>query len=280
MKNNFLKKIVKLITPFFIKNLYVSYVFSLKEKKYSFHYNLLSKLFYNSVNKVSYNNNRYFLTEKDGEKWSFTHTDRGLFYLKGIKSRGKILHRDYGIDAIDFKDGDVVIDCGADTGDLYAGFDKKIKYYGFEPSPINFPNLKFNVRNQQAYDYALWKNSNHDIKFYESDISKKKSATNVPGATRAINVKTKTLDEIIDDIRENIKLIKLEGTGSEPEILEGLKNNINKVEFITVDASFERGVNKDHTINECVNYLVENNFKLVDFRFTKICLLFKNNFYK
>ena len=44
-ENNFLKKIIKIFTPYFIKNLYVSYVFSLKDKKYCFHYNLLSKLF-------------------------------------------------------------------------------------------------------------------------------------------------------------------------------------------------------------------------------------------
>ena len=54
-------------------------------------------------------------------------------------------------------------------------------------------------------------------------IYQKKSATNVPEATRIISVKTKTLDDIIDDINKNIKLIKVEGTGSEPEILEGLK---------------------------------------------------------
>ena len=163
---------------------------------------------------------------------------------------------------------------------FFAGFDKKINYFGYEPSPLNFPNLKFNAENQNVFQYALWKNSNHEIKFYESDISKKKSATNVPEATRVISVKTKTLDDIIDDINKNIKLIKVEGTGSEPEILEGLKKNLNKVEFITVDASFERGINKDHTIAECSNYLIENNFSLIEFKFSKICLLFKNKFYK
>lgn len=280
MKNNFFKKFIRKVTPHFLKNFYVSYVFSLSKKKYCFHYNMLSKFFYNSLNKLSYENNRYFISEGNNLKWSFSHTDRGLFYLKGIKSRGKTLHKDYGLDKIDFRDGDVVIDCGADTGDFFAGFDKKIDYYGYEPSPTNFPNLKYNAENQNVFQYALWKNSNHEIKFYESDISKKKSATNVPGATRILKVKTKTLDDIIDYINKNIKLIKVEGTGSEPEILEGLKKNLNKVEFITVDASFERGINKDHTIAECSNYLIENNFSLIEFKFSKICLLFKNKFYK
>ena len=118
------------------------------------------------------------------------------------------------------------------------------------------------------------------LNFMKAIYQKKKSATNVPEATRIISVKTKTLDDIIDDINKNIKLIKVEGTGSEPEILEGLKKNLNKVEFITVDASFERGINKDHTIAECSNYLIENNFSLIEFKFSKICLLFKNKFYK
>ena len=68
-----------------------------------------------------------------------------------------------------------------------------------------------------------------------------------------------TLDQIIDDANDKIKLIKIEGTGSEPEILEGLKRNIEKVEYITVDASFERGVEKEHTVNQCANYLIQNN---------------------
>ncbi len=274
-----IKKIFKYFIPYFLKGIYVNFIVKIGGDFFCFFYNLKSVMFYNSETKLSYKNERYFITSKSGEKWSFSHPERGLWYLKGIKHRGKLLQEDYGVNNIKFTKNDIIIDCGADVGDFYAGFDLDIRYIGIEPSPINYPNLKYNVKNNITYNVALWKNSQKEISFYESDKTKKKSITKVVDQTREIKVKTMTLDQIIDNANSNIKLIKVEGTGSEPEILEGLKKNIHKVEYITVDSSFERGVNKDHTISECVNYLVENNFNLVEFKFKKICLLFKNKNY-
>ena len=58
-----------------------------------------------------------------------------------------------------------------------------------------------------------------------------------------------------------------------------LVKNIEKVEYITVDASFERGLAKEHTINQCCNYLIQNNFEMIDFLFKKVCILFRNKSY-
>ena len=247
---------------------------------FCFFYNLKSVLFYNSETKLSYQDKRYFVNSKSGDRWSFSHPDRGLWYLKGPKNRGKLLQKDYGIHNLKFKPDDIIIDCGADVGDFYAGFDVDIRYIGIEPSPINYPNLKHNVKNNKTYNVALWKNSQKEISFFESNITKKKSITKVVNQTREIKVKTMTLDQIIDDANDKIKLIKIEGTGSEPEILEGLKRNIEKVEYITVDASFERGVEKEHTVNQCANYLIQNNYEMIDFLFKKVCILFRNKNYR
>jgi len=274
-----LKKIFKYLIPYSIKGIYVNFIINKGGKFFCFFYNLKSILFYNSETKLSYLNQRYFITCKSGDKWSFSHPDRGLWYLKGPKDRGKSLQRDYGVQNIKFEPNDIIIDCGADVGDFFAGFDVDVRYIGIEPSPINYPNLVHNVKNHLTYNVALWKNSQEEISFYESNLTKKKSITKVTNQTREIKVKTMTLDQIIDDANDKIKLIKLEGTGSEPEILEGLKKNIEKVEYITVDASFERGLAKEHTINQCCNYLIQNNFEMIDFLFKKVCILFRNKSY-
>ena len=72
------------------------------------------------------------------------------------------------------------------------------------------------------------------------------------------------------------KLIKLEAEGFEPEILKGLKKHLNSVEYITIDCGFERGKNQESTIAECSNYLIKNNFKMIDFGYPRIVALFKN----
>ena len=90
------------------------------------------------------------------------------------------------------------------------------------------------------------------------------------------NFKTTTLDNEIDKIKKKIKLIKLEAEGFEPEILQGLKKYLNYVEYITIDCGFERGIKQESTITECTNYLIQNNFEMIDFGIPRIVTLFKN----
>ena len=95
--------------------------------------------------------------------------------------------------------------------------------------------------------------------------------------TKKITIETITLDSLIDRINKKIKLIKLEAEGSEPEILEGLSINLNLVEFITIDAGFERGLSQEQTLVPCLNYLTKNNFELIDFESRgRVTALFKN----
>ena len=94
--------------------------------------------------------------------------------------------------------------------------------------------------------------------------------------TEIISIQTTTLDNEIDKIQQKIKLIKLEAEGFEPEILQGLKKYLNSVEYITVDCGFERGIKQESTIAECSNYLLKNNFKMINFGAPRMVTLFKN----
>ena len=94
--------------------------------------------------------------------------------------------------------------------------------------------------------------------------------------TKKITIETTTLDKEIAKIQQKIKLIKLEAEGFEPEILQGLKKYLNYVEYISIDCGFERGLNQESTIAECSNYLIKNNFKIINFEAkTRIVTLFK-----
>ena len=131
--------------------------------------------------------------------------------------------------------------------------------------------------NQNIFNLGLWNKSNKDIDFYLSDEFGDSSIIPINKFSKKISIKTTTLNEVIEKINGRIKLLKIEAEGAEPEILEGLSNKLNMVEYITIDCGFERGINQDSTISECSNYLIKNNFSMVGFNSPRIVVLFKNN---
>ena len=182
----------------------------------------------------------------------------------------------YLIKNLEFKDDDIVIDIGANNGDFYLCFDKKIKYYAYEPSPVVFSNLEYNIKNQNLYNLGVSNSEGNEIDFYLSDEFGDSSILPINNYTKKITIETTTLDKEINKIQEKIKLIKVEAEGFEPEILQGLKKYLNYVEYITIDCGFERGIKQESTIAECSNYLIKNNFKMINFVAPRIVALFKN----
>ena len=113
-------------------------------KIYQLLFNLLS-LLKKSPNRIYFEKNYYYNTEI---KWRFYHRKQGLYaYGKGFKKRKNELLSNYLIKNLKFEDDDVVIDIGANNGDFYLCFDKKIKYFAYEPSPLVFSNLEYNIKN-------------------------------------------------------------------------------------------------------------------------------------
>lgn len=271
-----IRKILKILLPKSLKSFLIYRIWGLRGKNFCFFYNLISKLFYKNKNHVTFDGKKYILNEPD-LKWSFSYERRGLWYLNGIKERGKKLHVDYGIQEIKFNQGDIIIDVGADVGDFKNGFDEEVDYYACEPDPGLFDTLKFNCEEKKCFNLGIWKDDAKEIIFYIDNNIKKKSIVKVPGKTLEIKIKTSTLDSIIQKIDKKIKLIKIDTTGSEPEVLYGLNKFLGDVEYVVVDASNERGINKKHTINECLNYMYKNNFHVKNFEVIRSCILFQKN---
>ena len=241
-----------------------------KGNYFCFFFNFFS-LITNSNIKITFKDGFYYIKNLH---WRFYHRKAGAyFYQFGIERRINKLRQNYLIENIKFSKNDVIIDCGANNGDFNLCFDRDIKYYGVEPSPIVFSNLEYNIKNQNLINKGLWKDSEKEISFYLSDEGGDSSIIPISNYTKQINIATITLDELIDEIGLNIKLIKIEGEGSEPEILEGLKKNLKKVEYLTIDAGFERGVEQKSTYDECKNYLINNNFELIKYNKKKICII-------
>lgn len=249
-----------------------------KGKKFEILINLYLS-FYSLFNKtekikVKFDNPNYFIIDEK-KKYKFFPLERIEFYQKGLSHRGKSLKDGYLLNNIKFQDNDIIIDIGANNGDFYLCFKEKIIYYGYEPSPVVFLNLQYNVKNQNIYNLGLSNIKQNNIEFYLKDESGDSTFLPIKDYSKKILVNTSTLDEEIEKIQKPIKLIKLEAEGFEPNILYGLKKKINFVEYITIDCGFE-GIDENSTISECCNYLIKNNFKMLDFNSPRIFALFKN----
>jgi FkbM family methyltransferase len=210
----------------------------------------------------------------------FYHTKQGnLSYEKGFKDRAKGLSWAYMLDKIDFVDDDVIIDCGANVGDLglffiYAG--KKIKYYGIEPSPLEFECLAENMPKGININVGLWSESK-ELQFYVSSEGADSSLIEPCFYNRVVSVKACRFDGLYSNLK--IKLLKLEAEGAEPEVLEGFGSNLENIEWIAADLGYERGLRMESTFSEVTNYLLKRDFELVDFNPQRVSALYKNSLF-
>ena len=201
-------------------------------------------------------------------------------FSKGLIRRGFELSKSYGIDKISIKPGDIIIDVGANYGDLgihLSRFSPKI--YGFEPDDEPFRALKENNY------YKIFKIACSDkkgiSKFYINSLSADSSLLKSKPNQEFREIKTDTLDNLFKE-KNKIKLIKVEAEGFEPEIIKGSMNILRKTEFVCVDGGPERGIEKSQTIEELTNILTQNNFELMFFNVYKNSgkALFKNKRYE
>jgi FkbM family methyltransferase len=156
---------------------------------------------------------------------------------------------EYNIRKMDFEDGDVVIDIGANVGAVSLYIAKKypnVKIFSFEAHPINYKNLIRNINynnitNIMAYNLAVSHTDNNLVNITlspnntgSSSIFKSSEKDN---KFLNFDVETISLDTIIlkNDIKK-IKFLKIDCEGSEFDILENYKQmNSVKIENMSVE---------------------------------------------
>jgi len=208
-----------------------------------------------------------------------THRGRAHLYTNGLLNRGAAIGKSYLLENIDFEDGDTVVDCGANMGDLQLWFEDKlikIKYLGIEPNPLDFKCLAKNMLlDSSCINFALW-NESGKLRFWIDSRSASSSLIQPPTYSEITDVRAIRLDELQGLGR--IKLLKVEGEGAEPEILLGAKGILNNIQYISVDVGPERGVDQVPTRSEVISFLQENNFTIVlQNPYHRKTVLFKNS---
>ena len=228
-------------------------------------------------------NRNLFKVESDFLTMFFNDKMRGLnTYSYGIKDRAMSLANTYNLNLIKFYNDDVFIDCGANYGDLYVWtlINKiKVKYISFEPSPREHECIELNCVGQINNNLAL-SNKTGTFDFYVNSSSGDSSLIEpASGFTKKVKAKTITLkDYVLKNNLKKIKFFKLEAEGFEPEILDGCKGILDRIEYIGVDGSPERGLKSETTIDQATEFLEKNNFKVISSNINQFYAkaLFKN----
>jgi FkbM family methyltransferase len=220
-------------------------------------------------------------------EWFFYHRRQGIYAFGfGMLSRSKIMGDEYLLHHVEFHNNDVVLDCGANIGDLKLYFLEKkidIKYIGFEPSPKEYECLQKNIYPSIAKNTGLW-DANGELDFYISSVRADSSFIEPLSYEKIIKIPTVRLDKMINTSNEFsdveiIKLLKIEAEGGEPEVLKGCQDILDRVVYITADLDYERGLSCESTLAPVVNFLLSKNFSLVEVNNGRRVALFKNNSY-
>ena len=226
-------------------------------------------------------NNMYCCSEGCQQHY-FSNRDRGFYlFSKGLKNRINDLGESYFIDRIKFDGDSVIIDCGANSGELYAYLRKIISpgnYHFFEPSPTDFQSVLLNTGKVFGNMEALY-SSEEDLKLHLA-VSRGDSSILEPqkGFDEIIPIKATTLDKYVSlHSIKSIRLFKVEAEGLEPEVLVGAQKSLPMIDYICLDGGEERGLAANETLSTCSNILFANGF-VIDFLSLRTSrVLFRNS---
>lgn len=195
----------------------------------------------------------------ENNKVHYIIKSRGGLYTQGLSERTLDLVQSYCIDKIEFQEGDLIIDVGANTGDLFSYFSKQ-RYIGFEPSPAEFFALQKNVNSDcKIFNLAVG-DAENEIDFFISSAGADSSIYQPLVFEDKIRIRQIRLDKLI---KEKVKLLKVDAEGAEIEVINGAKNLLPDIEFIAIDLGFEKGIKQESTAPAVFNLLFENNFILI-----------------
>ncbi len=191
------------------------------------------------------------------------------------------LLKSYCIDKNIIFNGDTVIDCGANVGELNVALknrDIEINYMGFEPDPETFNCLKLNnpEKNNSLFMKAL-SNRKSEEKYFIDSMGGNSSLVDF-GKNESIIVSTITLDSL--NIDSEIRLLKIDAEGFEPEVLYGAQKTLDYINYISIDYGYERGAKEESTIVDVNKFLYLNNFELIKFSEYRLIGLYENKKFK
>lgn len=211
--------------------------------------------------------------------------ERLKFYKNGVESRLSAIKQEYLVDNVTLADNDIIIDIGANIGEFAKslGAENELRFIAIEPESEEFSALQVNLAENffESHEVALWSDTGK-MQFYPMNESGDSSLIPQLENAESIEKDVVSLDDLLLQSQlvahdERIKLVKLEAEGAEPEILQGMKKTLSRIEYITADLGAERGVKKESTLVPVLLTLMEAGFLPIQFGLPRAVMLFRNS---
>ncbi|MBT3175218.1 MAG: FkbM family methyltransferase [Lentimicrobiaceae bacterium] len=226
----------------------------------------------------SVNGGIYVSIDKKKEKIYFARINRHNRYKRGIMVGIDMLAEQYSLDRINNNGKGLLIDCGANAGELGLWSRKNsFEYIAFEPEELESKCVNLNAKpGSKTFRNALWKEKAR-LTIHSMPNSGDSSVFDMGDAVDKFEIDAVRLDETVSlDAYDGVVILKVEAEGAEPEVLEGASGLFDRIDYIAVDCGPERGVEQDYTFVEVNNLLVDNNFRLCDVKFDRVTSLYYN----
>jgi FkbM family methyltransferase len=206
----------------------------------------------------------------DRKKILFQSETRISRFMRGFDHAGKRMRLRYKADQL--LNGDTpktLIDIGSNIGEFsyfaWQKYEPNIDIFCFDPDPIAIKCIQNNLSD---FDFDLYPialgNKNEESTFWLKSESADSSLHKSSSDSIEFKVKTKTLDEVFSQVNfSRPALLKMDAEGHEPEVLEGGRKTLERVDFVTIDGGMERYGNS--TSSEVARILY-------DFGFTQVCI--------
>jgi len=204
-----------------------------------------------------------------GEFHYFGSINRQSLYDQGVSQRALSLARTYALDKITFEPGDVVIDTGANYGDLFVWFRSQefgIEYLAVEPGRQEILCLQRNVTPHGGHVAAVAVGADRGTAtlWYEPDGANSSLET-PPDFLESYQVQVDTLDHLVEQYfpgHHPIRLLKLETEGTELDVLRGAERVLPRIQFIAADLGFEKGTDAQSSLPDVVGFLYGFGFRI------------------
>ncbi len=263
---------------FLIKSKFIILIYKLfNENLYCFSMNL----FYKKDGKISFSQqHKTYVKHHENNQIHYPNKTRILGSMVNHNYELDNLLFSYGLESFKIEKDDLIIDCGANVGNLFLSINRFIEnfnYKAFEPDTQTFKCLELNLNKFKNVDLHCigLSNENKNKKFY-INAATGDSSLEAFNTEISIDIETKELDSFN---YEKIKLLKIDAEGHELEVLLGAKKTLSNVEYIAVDMGAEKGEDGENTVALVTNFLISQNFGLVNFKENRTTGLFKNLIY-
>lgn len=209
----------------------------------------------------------YLLKATDGQLL-IQNLSRISRFLRGKNHAANRLYSQYTNNLLSLKteyeskDNLVFLDIGANIGEFSIAIAQNFvnsHIYAFEPDPVAFECLKYNISNSNLsnhvsiYNLALSDKSGY-YPFFISTKNADSSFIKPKSFTEIIKVQSSRGDEfMIANKIESVALLKMDAEGFEPEIISSFDEQITSIKFFAIDVGPER--NGEETGMEIAKFL-------------------------